>query len=446
MNRRTLLKSGLAIGAAASLGGSLDTASRVFAAERRKTGSLSWWSWGDPSLKPGVSFRNNSPYDAVKVLYQRSHPGMILNTTTYNYPDYTVALKTAFASGSEPDTVQLEPGPLLGLYEPFLLSVEEAAAAKWGPNWRSLYYPAALVQVLNADPAHKTMYGLPMANEVGNALYYNTQIFARYNLRPPQSYADLKGIADVLNSHSIIPIAWGAKDLWPNFDWYVNLVQQTGPQEWQAAISGKAKFTSPPLVQPLQILDQMQKDKIFSPNAWGTTAYNDAITLFGTGKAAMYSSGSWDFATFMPMPVAKHIGIFPIPPMAPGLKRGRMWSSSAVIVCATKAAKDPAAALEFVTWYGGPAGQQATWVNIGYFIPTRKDVHPAHLPNPQFQAIQRFFLSELPRTVLRYGNPPVSAAMQRAIEDAISAVLVNGQSPAKAMSSVQAVFDREHHM
>jgi hypothetical protein len=36
--------------------------------------------------------------------------------------------------------------------------------------------------------------------------------------------------------------------------------------------------------------------------------------------------------------------------------------------------------------------------------------------------------------------------MQRAIEDAISAVLVNGQSPAKAMSSVQAVFDREHHM
>jgi hypothetical protein len=35
--------------------------------------------------------------------------------------------------------------------------------------------------------------------------------------------------------------------------------------------------------------------------------------------------------------------------------------------------------------------------------------------------------------------------MQRAIEDAISAASLSGQSPAAAMSSVQATFDREHH-
>lgn len=447
MKRRTFLATGIATAAAAITIPDLDGSRlpRTWARPEGAKTTISWWGWGDPAINPSASStpnQHNSSNDAVKVFYEKSHPGVTIDTTAYNYPDYVTALKTAVAGGNAPDTIELEPGPLVNEYVPYVLPLDSMAAKRWGANWRSQFFPLAISQSLSADPQHKTMYVLPIGEECGTGLYYNTAIFAKYNLKPPQSYADLKHIADTLNSHGIIPISWGAKDGWPNFDWLRMLVEQTAPGMWDRALAGKAKFTDPGIVQALQILVQMQKDHIFSSSVWGTTAYPEAITLFESGKAAMYNSGTWDLAGFS-APTTKIrdvVAVTPLPPMAPGLKPGRLWATTNMMAAISKNSKNPQAAFDFIAWQAD-AGQKLAWVDKAGFLPSRKGMAPQPQPGARYQKIENHFLSQMSTAVVRYGAQ-LTAELQKAVEDAIANASTLGMDPAKAMSAVQAVADK----
>jgi ABC-type glycerol-3-phosphate transport system substrate-binding protein len=91
MERKTFIKSGLSVAATAAIPAFRDTIPQALAHEARATETITWWSWGDPALNlkvTGTVANHNSPNDAPKVLYERSHPGITIDTTTYNYPDY----------------------------------------------------------------------------------------------------------------------------------------------------------------------------------------------------------------------------------------------------------------------------------------------------------------------------------------------------------------------
>jgi raffinose/stachyose/melibiose transport system substrate-binding protein len=442
MKRKTFLASSFSAAAAAAIPG----VGGAFAREDRASETITWWGWGDPPVNPnitGTPNQHNSPNDAVKVYYEKANPGITIDTTVYNYPDYVTALKTAFAGGNPPDTIELEPGPLVNEYVPYVLPLDRMASKRWGANWRSQFFPLAISQTLSADPQHKSMYALPVGLEAGTGLYYNTAIFAKYGLKPPQSYADLKHIADILNSHGIIPISWGAKDGWPNFDWLRMLVEQTAPGMWDQALAGKAKFTDPKIVMALQILVQMQKDKIFSSSIWGTTAYPEAITLFESGKAAMYNSGTWDLAGFA-LPTTKinnTLAVTPVPPMAPGLKNNRLWATTNMMAAVSKTAKDPQAAFDFIAWQAD-AGQKLTWVDKVGFLPSRVGMAPMPQTHPGYNKILSYFLGKMSTAVIRYGAQ-LTADLQKAVEDAIANASTLGMDPAKAMAAVQAVSDKD---
>ncbi len=444
MKRTQFLVSSLSAAAALTVPEVSGWLPRAWARESGATTTVTWWNWGDPAINPGVAAapnQHNSSNDAIKVYYQQSHPGTILDSTTYNYPDYVTALKTAFAGGSPPDTVELEPGPLITQYQPFLLPLDSYAARSWGANWRDQFLPLGIAQTLAADPQHKTMYGLPIGLECGNGLFYNAAIFAQYNLQTPRTYAELKHVADVLNGHGVVPISWGAKDGWPNFDWLRMLVEQTAPGVWDQALLGKAKFTDPGIVHALQILVQMQKDRIFSTSCWGTTAYPEAITLFMSGKAAMYLSGTWDISGYSAptTKIRQQVEVMPLPVMAPGLKRGHLWAATNLIAGVSKTTPHPQAAFDFIAWQADQ-GQQLTWVNKTGFLPSRKGLTTAPQPDEHFRKVAAYFQQELPHAVIRYGAT-LTAALQKAIEDAIANASTLGMDPAKALSAVQTVAD-----
>lgn len=217
------------------------------------------------------------------------------------------------------------------------------------------------------------------------------------------------------------------------------IVEQTAPGLWDAAQQGKATFTNQGIVQALQILVRMQKDGIFSRGVWGTTAYPEAITLFESGKAAMYFTGSWDLSGFM-APTTKvrdSVNLFPLPPLASGLKPGRLFGGTNMIAAVTKAAKNPQAAFDFIAWQAA-SGQKATWVDRDYFLPSRKDLAPARLPG-QFQTLQSYFAKALPTAIDR---EPRSAEVKQALQDAIANTSTLGMDPAKAAGAIQAAYDR----
>lgn len=88
MKRRTFLTSTLAA-AAATLpivdSGKDAQASSAVAPPRAGRNTVTWWGWGDPAMNPMMTARpgvsHNSRNDAVKTLYEKSHPSVTIETT-----------------------------------------------------------------------------------------------------------------------------------------------------------------------------------------------------------------------------------------------------------------------------------------------------------------------------------------------------------------------------
>ena len=154
----------------------------------------------------------------------------------------------------------------------------------------------------------------------------------------------------------------------------------------------------------------------------------------------MYLTGSWDLFGFT-LPTARvhdRLGLFPLPPMAPGLKRGRLFGGTNMVAAVTKAASHPQAAFDFIAWQASTAGQKATWVDREFFLPSRKDIAPPRFP-ARYQPLEEYFVKALPTAIDR---EPLLAAVKQALEDAIATTSTLGMDPGKAAAGIQAAYDR----
>jgi raffinose/stachyose/melibiose transport system substrate-binding protein len=409
------------------------------------THHVSWWNWDDALLSGGdtqtVGYKTNARL-ATKTLAERDTPGLRVDETSYPYANYLTALKTAFASGTEPDVVDLQPGAMLQQYESYLVPINNFAAKLWGPNWQSRYEAIGVRQAMGPTPKKGILYGLPADIFDGTGLYYNRTIFSRYGLAVPRTYAELKHVAEVLNAHGVIPIAWGAKEQWPNVDWYLMVAEQVAPGRWDQAQNGKARFTDPKLVEALQILVKMQKDRIFGRSSWATSQYPEALTLLLTGRAAMWASGSWDAHTIWTAKNHDDYALMPIPRLAPDAGPGHLFGGVNFVMCVTKAAKDPAEAFKLVAWRAGAPGQRAIAMSRWGYLSSVKGMKGTFPWNAAYQErVWSYWVTGLGTAIDR---EPKLAAVKQALQDAIAAASTQGQSAARAMAAVQTAYDQNH--
>lgn len=404
---------------------------------------VSWWNWDDALLSGGstqtVGYKTNAKL-ATKALAEHATPGLVVDETSYPYPDYLTSLKTAFASGTEPDVVDLQPGAMIQEYQSYLVPINALAAKAWGPNWKSRYESIGIREAMGPKPSGGLVYGLPADIFDGTGLYYNRAIFAKYGLSVPKTYAELKHVADVLNSHGIIPIAWGAKDQWPNQDWYLMVAEQVAPGVWDKAQAGVAKFTDPGLVQALQILVKMQTDKIFGRSSWASTQYPEALTLLQTGRAAMWASGSWDAATVWGFKNHNDFSLMPMPRLAPNAGPGHLFGGVNFVMAITKAAKDPVAAFKLAAWRAGAAGQQQIAMNRWGYLSSVKGVKGTFPWDKDFNS--RVWTQWTAGLSTAIDRQPKSAAVSQALMDAVAAASTQGEDPAKGMAAVQAAYGK----
>jgi raffinose/stachyose/melibiose transport system substrate-binding protein len=90
------------------------------------------------------------------------------------------------------------------------------------------------------------------------------------------------GTADQWETHQIVYTGIG-----PNY-W-------KGEEGRKAIIAGKKKFTDPEFVKTW---DVMAKWAAYLPKGYQAQTYGDSQNLFGTGRAAIYPTGSWDISYF----------------------------------------------------------------------------------------------------------------------------------------------------
>jgi len=136
------------------------------------------------------------------------------------------------------------------------------------------------------------VYGIPYQMQVG-ALFCNTELFDKYNVKIPETYEELLTAIKVFKDNGVTPLICGAKDLWPAMWYYDVLALRTaGAQLCNDALMGKASFDSPEFVLAAEKLVELTKAGAFGPNAM-SVSWDNANVDFAQGKGAMLFNGNW---------------------------------------------------------------------------------------------------------------------------------------------------------
>ena len=160
-------------------------------------------------------------------------------------------------------------------------------------------------------------YGLPLELNIA-PIYYNKEIFKKYNLEVPKTYEEFQTVVKTLVSNGVAPIALGNKDRWTGSLWYMYLADRIGGKEvLNKAIDRTGTFEDPALVKAAEEIQNLVKENAFNKGFNGMSN-DEGKAEFYNGNAAMYLMGTWELPNYttneeIPQEFRDNVGFFKFP-------------------------------------------------------------------------------------------------------------------------------------
>jgi raffinose/stachyose/melibiose transport system substrate-binding protein len=149
---------------------------------------------------------------------------------------------------------------------------------------------------------------------VGHIVWTNQDMFDKYSLKAPTTYAEWNTLCDTLKSKGETPILYAAKPS-TSLTRYTSLLEMNvgrpkHPTFWSdLLVSGKADFTTPEWVETFRRAKEFV-NKQFDP-AFSGIDYPTSAGVFATGKYAMWPEGSFSGGDIMAAkPTFQKLGAF----------------------------------------------------------------------------------------------------------------------------------------
>jgi multiple sugar transport system substrate-binding protein len=239
--------------------------------------------------------------DAIVQAFEQKYPNISIEVQTAAYTDYFTKLQTQVASGSAPDTFELNyensvayasSGALLDL------TPLAAADADFDPG---VYYPKAY-EVFQADGKQ---FGVPeQFSDV--LLFYNKDLFDAAGVAYPDAswtWEDERAAAEKLTDRA--NGVWGHFQPIQFFEFYKVLAQNGG--SFFNADTSKATFNDAKGVEAANWLIG-KLDKTMPSDAFGP---DQDSALFKSGKLAMWHTGIWLFPSLAEAPFTWDVSVEP---------------------------------------------------------------------------------------------------------------------------------------
>jgi glucose/mannose transport system substrate-binding protein len=197
-----------------------------------------------------------------------------------------IVLKSRVIAGEAPEVAQLN-GPIIGDWDKLGLLQNLDTVAEKG-KWDKLLFPA----VYSWIRPHGHVVVAPLGIHRVNTLLYNTRVFARYKLVPPQSWDDFVRIAALLQKAGIPALAQSSEP-WQVSTLFESLVLgESGAAFYRDIFVNKdprayADTRFAQALQRLRTLKQWMAKPIREDN-WTKVAHQ-----FADGDAAMMVMGDW---------------------------------------------------------------------------------------------------------------------------------------------------------
>jgi len=312
----------------------------------------------------------------------------------------TDAFMTALrASLSSPD-----PSPLFTWWAGHRLDefVSEGLVANVSAVWdkhKSEYSPG----LRKAYMVGKDTFAIP-AGIAYWVMFYNTKVFAAYNLKPPETWDQFLKVCATLKANGVVPMAESVQGGWPPMVQFMEFLVRTDPDFYESLMEGKAKYTDPQVREMFRSWRKLMDAGYFSDSA--TDLFADFPRLFGAGKIAMIDMGTWYTSVLSAAGVklGEDYDFFLIPPINP--KAGKVVIVEATPILISEKSADKQAALKFADWWMSP-GAQAQWGKLIGQFPSNSKSDMSFLEKPfqtliakingeKYRQVNRFWEATLP--------------------------------------------------
>ena len=319
---------------------------------------------------------------AVADEFNATHPGIHATVTIMRQEDHYNALKVDFAAGSAPDVIGIAPGADLEQYKSQLAPMADYAKAEWGDSWEDLFTDASFTTIkLSGDG----IYAFPSAMSASGTVWYNNKLMTESGVASfPATWEELTEAAQTLRSAGQIPLMFGGKDNWQNYDMFITILATINKDLCNDVFALDAEWTESDVVKAFDYYQRLFTDGIVQDGALSTTIYNEGYSQWkdddGNSSIPMIFNGSWDLGSlkaensFYENFSSNDIRVATMPSIEG--KEGAVLTAPDVAWGLNAASPNQQAAWEFVKWLCYDM-QQSVVDGLGFFSVLKDAPSPA---------------------------------------------------------------------
>lgn len=194
------------------------------------------------------------------------------------------------------------------------------------------------------------------------AMFYRKSVFEEHGVTPPETWDELLAACDTFSEAGIIPITIGAKDKWPAAAWfdYINM-RLNGPEFQLNLMLGTESWDDPKVKGVFEKWNELFEHNCFieDPAAY---AWQDALTPFNQGEAAMYLMGQFILDS-VPDEIQDDVDFVRFPIIDPAMPIGEDAPTDGFFIAAQ--AKNPEGAKKFLAFLGSVEAQTIMVEELG---------------------------------------------------------------------------------
>ncbi len=266
----------------------------VFAGSGRDAGTTAGGDkviefWHIQNTEPAPTFIANAARR-----FEAANPGYKVNIVIIANDSYKQRLATAIASGQLPDVFMSWTGGATNEYIKAGLLTDLTPYFNRN-NYKDKFLDAAIAQATT----NGRIYGMPVENAAIEGIWYNKDIFARYNIAIPTTITELEAVCETLKANGIIPFSLANMTRWTGMMYYQVLPARHGGLEpFLNAQDGTGTFENPAFVWAAEKIQEWVRKGYFNEgfNGLDEDSGQSRMMLY-TDRAAMHMQGSWFAST-----------------------------------------------------------------------------------------------------------------------------------------------------
>jgi multiple sugar transport system substrate-binding protein/raffinose/stachyose/melibiose transport system substrate-binding protein len=292
-------------------------------------------------------------------------------------------------------------------------------------------YPQGLRDAFTFDGK---VYGFAYVVEYWG-VWYNTEVFAKFKLSPPKTWAEFLKVCATLKAGGVTPMLMTVQQRWPTFILFEEFIARQNPSLYVDLCEGRAKYTDLQVKMAFKVwADLIAKGYFSDPSV---DMFSEAPQLFNQGKIAMIPCGSWYMTvlTSNGVPESK-IDIFVMP--SHNRSAGKVAILEATPILISKNAPNLDAAKKVVDYWMGPEGNASYAKLVGQY-PANAKADTSYLAKARVN-FRKTLVGENYRILNRFWEATPTPICEQAV-DKFAEFILNPDSVDRVLSDLDKIAD-----